>query len=166
MRRTTTDGGRGRGTTRSRGQTLQDYTLGISLFIVTVAAAVAGIFGFIGPASPGVSSDDVAQTERISTTMVQNLSTGRQPNELRADRLNSTLDQSLGTLRSRWGVETSANLNVTLVTLNGSRIIEWDGTKQTAGSAYAGHATGSTSRIVTLDDGTCTPSCRLVVRAW
>ena len=166
MKRGTDGRGRASTATGDRGQTLQDYTLGISLFVITIAAAMAGIFGFIGPASPGVSSEDVAQSERISTAMVQNLSTGHQPNELRADRVESTLGQPVDALRQRWGVESSTNLNVSLEVLNGSHVVERSGTKLTAGSQYAGHSTGTTTRIVTLDDGSCDPSCRLVVRTW
>lgn len=151
-----------------RGQTLQDYTIGISLFIITIAAAVAGIFGFVGPASPGVSAEDIAQSERISTAMVQNLSTGQQPNELRADDLRKSLDRPISDLRGRWGVESSTNLNVTVEVLNGSVIVEnaTTGSKLTAGSAYADHSAGTTTRIVTVDEPRCTPACRLVVRAW
>lgn len=149
-----------------RGQTLHDYTIGISLFVLTVSAVLAALFGFLGPLSVGVGSEEVAQSERISETMVQNLSSERQPNELRADGLESTLDQSVDRLRARWGIERSTSLNVTLTTLNGSRILERGGTKLTVGSQYEGSATGTTARIVTLDDGTCDPACRLVVRTW
>jgi hypothetical protein len=149
-----------------RGQTLQDYTIGISLFIITVSAVLAGLLGFTSPLSAGVTSEDVSQSQRITTAMVQNLSTGRQPNELDAVRLNTTLNRSTDQLRSRWGLESTTTLNITLSTLNGTRIVERDGVKLTVGSGYTNRSTATASRVVTLDDGTCDPSCRLVVRTW
>jgi hypothetical protein len=149
-----------------RGQTLQDYTIGISLFIITVSAVLAGLLGFTSPLSAGVTSEDVSQSQRITTAMVQNLSTGRQPNELDATRLNTTLNRSEDQLRSRWGIEGTTSLNITVATLNGTRIVERDGVRLTVGSSYTNRSTATASRIVTLDDGSCDPSCRLVVRSW
>ena len=159
-------GARQRYLSGERGQTLQDYTIGISLFIITVSAVLAGLLGFTTPLSAGVTDEDVSQSQRITTAMVQNLSTGRQPNELDAVRLNATLNRSVDRLRSRWGVETTTSLNVTLSTLNGTRIVEREDVKLTAGSSYRNRSTATASRVVTLDDGACDPSCRLVVRTW
>ncbi|MFB6150714.1 MAG: hypothetical protein ABEJ40_02800 [Haloarculaceae archaeon] len=150
----------------SRGQTLQDYTLGISLFIVTLAAVLTGLVGFTSPLSAGVSAEDVSQSDRITTALVQNHSTGRTPTELDAEGLNGTLNQSLSELRSRWGIEQTTNLNVTVATLNGTLIVEYDGVKLAAGVGHQEQSTGTTSRVVTLDAGTCDPACRLVVRTW
>ncbi|QLH76341.1 hypothetical protein HZS55_03050 [Halosimplex rubrum] len=149
-----------------RGQTLHDYTVGISLFIITVSTVLVGLFGFVGPLSTGVGSEEVSQSERISTALVQNLSTGRQPNELRAGLLTTALSRPETQLRTRWGLERSTRFNVTFTTLNGSRIVTGGGTKLAAGSNYEGNAAGSTARIVQFDDGTCRPACRLTVRTW
>ncbi|WP_436925213.1 DUF7287 family protein [Halosimplex amylolyticum] len=149
-----------------RGQTLHDYTVGISLFIITLSAVLAGLFGFIGPLSTGVGSEEISQSDRIATTVVQNLTTGRQPNELDADRLSDALGRSESELRTRWGLQRSAQFNVTLTTLNGSRIVSYDGSKLAAGSRYQGNAAGSAARIVTLGEGICQPGCRLAVRTW
>ncbi|WP_415379662.1 hypothetical protein [Halosimplex sp. TS25] len=140
--------------------------MGISLFIITVSTVLAGLFGFVGPLSTGVGSEEVSQSDRIATTVVQNLTTGRQPNELDTERLSQTLDRSESELRTRWGLQRSAQFNVTLTTLNGSRIVDHDGSKLATGARYEGNAAGSTARIVTLGEGTCQPGCRLAVRTW
>ena len=150
----------------TRGQTLQDYTIGISLFLITLAAVLTGLLGFTSPLTAGVSEEDVSQSQRVSTAMVQNLSTGRQPNELDAARVGSTLARPASTLKTRWGIEATTSLNVSVTTLNGTVIVERGGAKLTAGASYRNESTGTASRVVTLDDGTCDPSCRLVVRAW
>ena len=150
----------------ARGQTLHDYTVGISLFILTLSTVLAGLFGFVGPLSTEVGSEEVSQSERVATTVVQNLSTGQRPNELDSDELVATLARSEDDLRTRWGIPQSARLNVTLTTLNGSRIVSDGGSKLTAGLPYQRNVAASTVRVVTLDDGPCRPGCRLVVRAW
>ena len=148
------------------GQTLQDYTIGISLFLVTVAAVLAGLLGFTSPLTAGVSAEDVSQSERVSAAMVGNLSTARQPNELDASRLSTTLGRPVEQLRNRWGIERTTSLNVSLVTLNGTRIVDRGGNELAVGASATNRSTATASRIVTLDDGTCDPSCRLVVRTW
>ncbi|WP_459193393.1 DUF7287 family protein [Halosimplex sp. J119] len=158
--------GRERPRSADRGQTLHDYTIGISLFIITLSTVLAGLFGFVGPLSTGVGSEEISQSDRVATTLVQNLSTGRQPNELDADLLENTLTGSESALRTRWGIQQTAQFNVTLTTLNGSRIVSHDGSKLAVGARYRGNAAGSTARIVTLDSGACRPGCRLAVRAW
>lgn len=161
------EGDRWRRTSRvARGQTLHDYTVGISLFVLTLSTVLAGLFGFVGPLSTEVGSEEVSQSERVATTVVQNLSTGQRPNELDSGELVATLARSEDDLRTRWGIPQSARLNVTLTTLNGSRIVSDGGSKLTAGSPYQRNVAASTARVVTLDDGPCRPGCRLVVRAW
>lgn len=159
-------GGTKRLLSATRGQTLQDYTVGISLFLITLAAVLAGLLGFTSPLTAGVSEEDVSQSQRVTTAVVQNLSTGRQPNELDAGRVQSTLDRPVSQLRTRWGIESTTSLNVSVTTLNGTVIVQRGGTKLTAGSGYRNESTATSSRVVTLDDGTCDPSCRLVVRTW
>ena len=150
----------------TRGQTLQDYTIGISLFLITVAAVLAGLLGFTSPLTAGVSAEDISQSERVSTAMVGNHSTGRQPNELNASQLSTTMNQPVEQLRTRWGIERTTSLNVSLVTLNGTRIVDRGGNELAVGASATNRSTATASRIVTLDDGTCDPSCRLVVRTW
>ena len=150
----------------ARGQTLQDYTIGISLFLITVAAVLAGLLGFTSPLTAGVSAEDISQSERVSTAMVGNHSTGRQPNELDASQLSTTMNQPVEQLRTRWGIERTTSLNVSLVTLNGTRIVDRGGNELAVGASATNRSTATASRVVTFDDGTCDPSCRLVVRTW
>lgn len=86
--------GRDRPRSADRRQTLHDYTIGISLFIITLSTVIVGLFGFVGPLSVGVGSEEISQSDRVATTLVQNLSTGHQPNEPNAARLEDTLTQS------------------------------------------------------------------------
>jgi hypothetical protein len=159
-------GGPRRGRLGTRGQTLQDYAVGISLFLITLSAVLAGLLGFTSPLTAGVSAEDVSQSQRVTTAIVQNLSTGSQPNQLDASRTSSTLDRPATQLRTRWGIETTTSLNVSVTALNGTAILQRGGRKLTAGSTARNESTATSSRVVTFDDGTCDPSCRLVVRTW
>jgi len=150
----------------ARGQTLHDYSIGIGLFVLAVAATLTAMFGLVDPLSVGVTSEDVSQSERISESVVANHSTARQPNELRADRIEATLDRSPDQLKSRWGVESSTNLNVSVETLDGSAVASHGGTKLAVGSTPDQRETGTAARVVTFDESVCDPACRLVVRVW
>lgn len=158
----------GEETATARAQTLQDFTVGIGLFVVTIATVLSAFFGFLGPFSVGVSGEEVAQSDRIADTLVGNLSTGSQPNELAADPLADALAKSDADLRARWGLGPAVQFNVSVRALNGSEAISVGGRRLATEGAYAGEAATTTVRIVTLDaDATaCEPACRLVVRTW
>lgn len=149
-----------------RGQTLQDYVVGIGLFIITMAMVLTALFGFLEPLSTGVDGEDVSETNRVSETVIQNLSSGDSPNELRAADVQSTMDRGISDLRERWGIPGTTRLNVTLTTMNGTRIVERGGTKLAVGQNHGADSVATSARIVTLSDGACQPACRLVVRAW
>jgi len=154
---------RGKG---SRGQTLQDYTVGIGLFVLTVAGVLAAMFGFLDPLSAGAASEDISQSQRISESIVNNHSTADAPTQLDADRLFATLNRSPDQLESRWGVENSTNLNVSVEPLDGEGVATYGGAKLAVGSSYEAQSTSSAARVVTFDASVCDPSCRLVVRVW
>jgi hypothetical protein len=159
--------GRGSGE-HNRGQTLQDFTIGIGLFIITIAAVFSSFFGFLGPFSLGVTGDDVAESDRVANTVVGNLSIGQPPNALKEGLLANTLSKPDSTLRKRWGLAESTRFNVTVRTLNGTRIASVGGFRLATDTDYRGGSAATTARIVTLDaDGSaCEPACRLVVRTW
>lgn len=145
---------------------LQDFTIGIGVFLLALAAVLAGFFGYLQPFSTDVDSEDVTQSTRVADTLVQNLSRGERPNELNATRTETTFGQSEQELRERWGLDNSTNFNVTVETLNSSGIVESGGVTLAAGTTRQNRSTGSVTRIVTLSNGTCSPSCRMTVRTW
>lgn len=150
----------------SRGQMLQDFTIGIGVFLLALAAVLAGFFGFLQPFETGVDSEDVTQSTRVADTMVQNLSRDQRPNELNVSRTAATFAASNDQLRQRWGLDNSTNFNITVETLDGDRLVTAGGVALTAGTTHHNRTTGSVTRIVTMSDGTCDPSCRLTIRTW
>ena len=150
-----------------RGQTLQDFALGISLFLVTVTF-VFGLFpSYLAPFTEGPGSGDQLRSERVGEAIILNHSVPGQPNVLNATQLNRTLSKNQTELRSRYGLSAVADVNVTVRELNDGRVVgHGPGTLSTAERAGRQPAAAS-GRIVKLtNESVCRPSCRLVVKVW
>lgn len=165
MKRTSNSGASG---TDERGQTVQDFAVGIGIFILAVAFVFTFVPTIITPFTDAGGAE-TAQADRIAATIVTNASDG-QPNGIDLDEFNSTygtadsaaLNETLG-LRSSDG-HAFDRVNITIWELdeygdpNASPITS-------GGSAYDSQVGGSATRIVTSDDN-CDPACRLIVRVW
>lgn len=152
-----------------RGQTLQDYVVGISVFLVVVFLAL----GFFPDLLSGFQSETVgdheAQADRVGRQLVSNASMNGTVNELDADVLDEIMGLDESSLRDRYGLDGAVNVNITLQSLDGrSFVTDAAGNPVTSTPRYFGDAAGSAARIVTVSDSDydCSPACRLVVRAW
>lgn len=151
-----------------RGQTLQDYVVGISIFIVVVFMALAFFPNLLSGFQTGTVADHEAQADRVAREIVTNASTSGSINDLNATIIEEIVAMSEDDLRSRYGLHGSINLNITVESLDGGSYVT-DGTTTLAGEpGYFGDSAGTAARIVTLTDKAygCSPACRLVVRAW
>jgi hypothetical protein len=149
-----------------RGQTLQDYAIGIGLFLLAVTFVFTTLGGFLAPFTSGVSAQEEAQADQLADAIVTNYSTDA-PNDLDPARLERLLNQSDGTIQSWYGISTAPSLNVTVTTLNGSSILARSGRPLAVDNNAAGRSTASAARIITLPDvDACRPACRLVVKIW
>jgi len=151
-----------------RGQTTQDFAVGIGIFLLAIAFVFSFLPTVMMPFDSSVSGAETAQADRIADRIVNNTSTGT-PNELDEDGLEpyneTTLTSELG-LRSS-GDTPIDNVNVTVMNIsNESTVGSTD--NWTGGEAYANQSAASSARIVTIDDrdGWCDPACRLIVRVW
>jgi len=160
MRNTT--GPRGGRAGNDRGQTLQDFVLGISIFIVGFFIVLSMFPGLLGPFQSGLSSDKQASADRISATIVSNLSEPARPNHLNTTATKDLFALSTSDVRTRFNLSTPTQVNVTLETLNGSSQFE------TVGDSVTRNQTAMSARIVhtNVTSGDCDPACRLVVRTW
>lgn len=154
-----------------RGQTAQDFAVGIGLFLL----AVAFVFGFvpyvISPFDAGVGAAEASQADRAATTVVANLSDPERPNELDASATESYFDgPGSNDLRNRTGLPFTARINVTVTNVTSDTFASRDGSSDewAAGGEYFERFGGvSSTRIVRTDEpGVCEPVCRLVVRVW
>ncbi|WP_121822815.1 DUF7287 family protein [Halostella salina] len=152
-----------------RGQTAQDFAVGISVFLLTTAFLFAFLPTIFTPFDEEVTSGDSAQADRVASTFVDGFSADGQVGTLRATDTSEFFDEGNGgdDLRDRYALSTVTRVNVTIRTQNGTVIREVSGTELKRGDDYDGRPSASASRIVTFDSGTiCSPTCRLVVRVW
>jgi hypothetical protein len=158
----------------NRGQTLQDFILGISLFIVTVTF-VLGLFpSFLSPFTTGSGGEERAQADRVARSMVVEHATQEGQTSLNASQLQDVLDNSQSDLRSRYGLPENAGINVTVRDLDGNSIISHGGAKLATEKKRKNQTASSVARVITFDPESvpasdpnpCKPGCRLVVKVW
>ena len=145
---------------RNRGQTLQDFVVGISIFILAFVLAISLMPGVLSPFTPTVGTQTQATAERVSGAIVANLSEPAAPNSLNETRVDVLFNQSGSNLHNRFGLAESTQINITLEELDGLAQIN------TTGDYRNRDRTGQSGRIVTVNDSSCDPACRLVVRTW
>lgn len=152
-----------------RGQTLQDYVVGISVFAVIVVVALGFFPGLLEGFQTGTQGDHEAQADRVGRQIVSETVVSDGVNELNVTRLENVSGLDEDTLQKRYGIEETVNLNVTVETLDSEAYVRnSSGSTLNGRPPYDGSPSGSTARIVTLSGGSydCSPACRLVVRAW
>jgi hypothetical protein len=151
----------------TRGQTIQDFALGISVFVLTVAVAVSMFPSFTTPFQSSLVGDNAAQADRVGRTLVMNLSEPGTVNQLNVTELESVMDADEAGLLDRYGLSNRTNINLTVQTADGSAFVtDSNGVTLTSEPQYRGQPAATTVRIVTLSDGSCGAGCRLVIRVW
>ena len=156
-----------------RGQTTQDFAVGIGLFLLAMAFVFAYVPTLVTPFSTPVGGAETAQADRIAATLVDDLSEDTDgTNELNLTELENLAEEGdpikdLG-LRS---VETDDGQSVAIdrvnVTIHSLDESAGGDLPVTVGPEYDdGQATSSASRIVTVEGEDCEPACRLTVRVW
>lgn len=151
-----------------RGQTLQDYVIGISIFIVVVFVALTFFPNLLEDFQSNSIGDHEAQADRVARQIVTNTAMPGTVNELDVTDLDSIMQENEDQLRGRYGLNGTVNLNITVESLNGDWYVNDSGNALKSQPGYFDTTAGTSARIVTLsDDGyDCSPACRLVVRAW
>ena len=154
-----------------RAQTLQDFAVGIGIFLLAVAFVFAFVPTIITPFADS-GTPDTAQADRIAATIVEQASTG-QANKLdptvfnsggRYDGNSEELADELG-LRS---TDTNAIDNVNIVLIDIDDASKSNPTPAySTGDTYDRQVGASATRIVTTaDSNKCEPACQLIVRVW
>ncbi|MHC3437529.1 DUF7287 family protein [Natrialbaceae archaeon A-gly3] len=149
-----------------RGQTTQDFAVGIGLFLLAMAFVFSYVPTLLTPFSAGGGTGDTAQADRIAATILEDYSTD-EANQLNGSEFSDLeseddLVEEFG-LRSNDAGDRIDRVNVTLESLDGEETYE-----PTIGDNHEdADSTASAGRIVTApDEAECDPACRLVVRVW
>ncbi len=159
-----------------RGQTTQDFAVGIGIFLLTIAFVFAYLPSLATPYESSIGGAETAQADRIADRIVENTSDSATPNELNKDTYQDNFAQDPETLVSTLGLRASEDddgdfdtafdrIHVTIESLDEDETVpeaEWSG-----GHDYADQTAASSARIVTVDEDLgCNPACRLIVRVW
>mgnify|MGYP000424578282 CR=1 FL=1 len=175
---------RGRFLTDERGQTLQDYVIGVVIVLLAtffVIAYLPNVFASYDSPTDGIRSD---QADRVAEHIITNYSVEDKTHVLRyngSGGLHSRLSTEAGmnTLRERASLNTSTDRrippHVQVFLVNASTLSSRDtltpavhnGETLSYGDSYRDQAAARSIRVVTMDDKTvCDPNCWLVVRVW
>lgn len=166
----------------TRGQTTQDFALGIGIFLIAVASVYSTVPSLLSPYDTSVGVAETNQADRLAGAMLDTLTESTDRNELDIEAFNETfvndpegdnLTETLA-LRVGSGDHVFDRVNVTLETFDGEPITNTADQSFAAGDVYdSDRPSRSGARIVTVDDVSvleeseaCEPACRLVVRVW
>ncbi|PSQ41847.1 hypothetical protein BRD17_10160 [Halobacteriales archaeon SW_7_68_16] len=144
-----------------RGQTLQDYLLGISLFIIVVGFVFALVPSILSPFTPPIESSQTVRAERVSSQMIDDFAVEGGRTTLNATAVNESLDGADGTFfEDRYAVDDVTDINVTIERATSEAVV------YRGGDRYRGQAAASVTRVVTLTDSRCDTACHMIVRLW
>lgn len=162
--------------TTKRGQTPHDYALGIGVFILTIAFALAFVPSTLSftDAEPGATESTLA--DRSAVAMIGNLSTGDRQNELNGTAVAEYFDTADNEtkLQRRLDLPETLSINATVRSLDNAAVLYVENASGQAirldgGRSYPdAQPAAETARIVTMvnDNGVCEPGCQVVIRVW
>lgn len=160
---------------QDRGQTTQDFAVGIGIFLLAIAFVFSYMPSLLTPFSSSVDSGQTAQADRIAATMVDELSGDPdRPNHLDEAAFSSNygytddskeLADELGLRATDDVAIDKVNVSIERLNQSKSRSDRQIGTLS-GGDPYNDESAASSGRIVTIDHPECEPACRLVVRVW
>lgn len=160
-----------------RGQTTQDFAVGIGVFLLSLAFVFSFLPSIVTPFDSSVGGAETAQADRIADQIVHNLSASNEHanNITKSDFEDTYAEENLS---AEVGLRASSSddvvydrVNVTIETFQGD-IVSSSSPDLTGGDTYDNQSAASSARIVTVVDSDgdklskCDPACRLVVRVW
>jgi len=170
-----------------RGQTTQDFAVGISVFLLTVTFTFTFVPSTVTPFGSPVTDAIPAKSDRVASTVVDryNVSDGSRTLDFEKLTDQGSGDNAIGSadaddtvsgndLRDLFGLRDTAQVNITIETRSGEIVkADYDpsGSDEWAmvgGDNYPDNqAAASTTRIIRIEgvDG-CKTGCLLVVRVW
>jgi hypothetical protein len=153
---------------RDRGQTTQDFALGVGIFLVTVAFVFAFVPTVLVPFEAGPNEADAAEAQHLAADLTDNLTVGGYATRLNQSRTRTFFKyhNDSDDIRGNYSLPVASQANVTLENLEGTRIDPSANPSFSyhprAGTQLATESTASASRVLEYDGD----SYRLVVRVW
>jgi hypothetical protein len=154
----------------SRGQTPQDFAVGISIFLLTVMFVFAFVPSVLQPSRAGEEVTLTTEGDRVASNIVSNLSVPGRPNHLNESKLDDFVTKyktNTDTFRNDYGLGTFTDVNVTVRQLDGFGTVKNSSDDPYRfGEEYRTQDAVVVQRIVTIDDSQCQNGCKLIVRLW
>lgn len=142
----------------ARGQTTQDYAVGIGLFLLIVVFALTFLPAILAPFETIDEDQREAQAERVANAIVDRAAIDGERVHLNSDALEEQV--SMTDTPGSFGLADTVAINATL------RSLATDDRVGSGGTDHDGQAIGIWTRIVSTADGDCSDGCRLAVRVW
>ncbi|GAA0660727.1 hypothetical protein ACFQDG_08920 [Natronoarchaeum mannanilyticum] len=163
-----------------RAQTVQDFAVGISIFLLVVGAVFLMFPSLFTPYEQAIADEGPdSQADRIGMLIADNVTGDEGTNELTSSEINYWFAGDEDDLRRAVGVSSNTQVNVTLTTIGTDREgpialddddADIDADEAAVGPSPEGRDTSTAARIVTVGDNDWVddpgPAYRLVVRVW
>ncbi|WP_435345688.1 DUF7287 family protein [Haloarchaeobius sp. HRN-SO-5] len=157
-----------------RGQTTQDFAVGISIFLLTVGFTFGFLPSLLSPFGSPLGDDITAKSDRVAETIIDDHLVEGELRTLDDTELDNFLTNNPtdADLRAYFGLRASADVNVTVMNVHddGTRTVlvgPASGDEMSAGDEYGSQTSAaSTTRVVVVESGQCDVECLLVVRVW
>jgi hypothetical protein len=161
------------GGSRTRGQTQQDFAVGVSVFLLAVFFVFSFVPTTIAPTDANTESESYV-ADRIAGSVLETLSERDEANAVAVDRAAGFFanHSATGSIQANYSVAEPRQVNVTLETLQGVTVtvnetsesvgVGVNGTVARAGDDYPGGVGVAASRVVRIDDD----RYRIVARVW
>jgi hypothetical protein len=146
----------------ARGQTVNDYLLGIVLLLLAIVIVFGYFPGLFQPFEEEVDDEQRVMADNLATELVENSTVPGTDQTVSFTALNRSID-ALVDDSARVGVPEWLRWNATVH--NASGVVTDDGVALQNGSVWNDRQTASTVRFVRIPT-VCENGCRLVVRVW
>lgn len=148
-----------------RGQTINDYVIGMTLLLLSITLVFGYFPGIFQSFEEEVSNEEEAMATNIAAELVENSTVTGTKQTVSFDKVNGTL-YSLVNDSQQAGIPDWVHWNVTVLDVD-SNVISHDGERLSNGTNWQGERVASTIRFVRAQDDTdCDDGCRIVVRVW
>jgi hypothetical protein len=148
--------------TESRGQTQLDFGLGMGVFLLAVAFTFGTMPTLLDPMVVTVDDDATAHSERVNGVVVSELTGpgGTTASNATVDSFFNTTASNSSKLREFVGLSDRYHVNVSIWNRTGTQL-------HATGDPYDSGSDGvTTTRIISVTNETCDPTCRVVVHVW
>jgi hypothetical protein len=158
-----------------RAQTVQDFALGMSVFLLAVAFVFAFVPSLTGPIWEGATATEVAQADRAAATLLETLSTDGAGNAINGTAAAVAFQSTLsgGRAADTLGLAEPVGVNVTVLSADRETTLTTRTPAGTdvalaGGEPYREQSAATVTRTVAADSagGGCDPACYVVLRVW